>query len=114
MLYCIYMCMCYIATELRYAHVHVNIGPLALTDSYGINCVFALGSYKCVYLSYLGIKLLSCCCAHAMDTREQLNCLLLFVVDIVKATEVSARDNLVNLVCQSLSDKRQISSLLDN
>ena len=47
-----------------------------------------------------------------MDALEHRNHLLLLLVYLVEATQVPARDNLIDLIGQSFSHKRQTSSLL--
>ena len=47
-----------------------------------------------------------------MDALEHCNHLLLLLVHLVKATQVAACDNLIDLVGQSFSHKGQTSSLL--
>ena len=47
-----------------------------------------------------------------MDALEHCDHLLLILVYLVKATQVTARNNLVDLIGQSFPHKRQTSSLL--
>ena len=64
------------------------------------------------HITYLCIELLCSGGAHSMDALEHCNHLLLLLVHLVEATQVPARDNLVDLVGQSFSHKGQTSSLL--
>ncbi len=61
---------------------------------------------------YLRIEQVCSGGTHSMDALEHCNHLLLLLVHLVKATQVPARDDLVDLVGQSFPHKRQTPSLL--
>ena len=67
-----------------------------------------------VSIHYLGIKLVSCRSSYSVNSLEQTNHLLLLFVYVVKATEMSTGNDLVNLVSQTLTNKWQVASFLQD